>query len=68
MGMIVPRLMPSNKGRGPRPKNKRKRALMEYQLNAAKAYAQATARQYGSQGAASPVRHIDPASYKPSGN
>jgi hypothetical protein len=68
MGLFVPRLMPSNKGHGPRPKKKRKRALMEYQLNAAKAYAQASARKYGSQGAASPVRHIDPATYKLSEN
>jgi hypothetical protein len=65
MSLIVPRLMPSNKGRGPRPKNKRKRALMEYQLKAAREYAKASERKYGSQGAASPVRYIDPASYKP---
>jgi len=69
MSLIVPRLMPSNKGRGPLPKNKRKRALMKYQLTAAREYAKANERwRYGTLGAASPVRRIDPASYKPSGD
>jgi hypothetical protein len=65
MGLIVPKLIPPSKGRGRWPKSKKKRALWKYQLKAAKAYKQATERKYGSQGAASPVRRIDPASYKP---
>jgi hypothetical protein len=67
MGLITPKFLPPNKGRGPRPKNKRKRALMKYQLKAARAYKQAKERKHGSQGAASPVRHIDPKTYWPEG-
>ena len=51
MGMIVP--------------NERKRALMEYQLKAAKEFKKASDRKYGKLGAASRVRHIDTTGYIP---
>jgi hypothetical protein len=38
-------------------------ALQRYQLKAGGEYKRAIARQFGSQGAAGPVRHIDPADY-----
>jgi hypothetical protein len=54
-------------GKGPWPKSERKQALRRYQLDAAKAAKQASERRrYGTLGAASPVRKIDPADYKPS--
>lgn len=57
MTIITPRLGPQ-KGRWP--KNENKRALRRYQLEAAAEYARARKRRDGSQGAASPVRIIDP--------
>jgi hypothetical protein len=66
MGIIQPRLSPG-KGRWPRnKKNKEKRILhRRYLLNAAKEYKKAANRRaYGTLGAASAVRHIDPSEYK----
>jgi hypothetical protein len=47
------------------PKSKNKRALRKYRLNAAGEYKRANERRkYGTLGAASPVRHIDPKDYE----
>jgi len=55
-GMKVP------KGRFP--KSPHKKAKRRYQLRAAGEYKKAVERRYGSRGAASPVRRIDPATGK----
>jgi hypothetical protein len=60
-----PKLAPP-KGRWP--KSARKRAMLRYRLDAATEYKRAVERRkYGTLGAASKVRRIDPASYKPDG-
>ena len=58
MRFIQPKLSP-NKGRWP--KSEIKRARRRYLLTAGAAYKEAVRRRQGSQGAASAVRHIDPA-------
>jgi hypothetical protein len=65
MGQVENWELAPPKGRWP--KSKRKRALRKYQLDAAAAAKKAIARKYGSQGPASPVRRIDPATYKVEG-
>lgn len=53
-------------GKGRWPKDPNKHALRRYRLDAAKAARHASERRrYGTLGAASPVRKIDPASYTP---
>ena len=49
-------------GKGRWPKSKAKQAQRRYLLQAASEYNKAVQRKHGSQGAASDVRHIDPAS------
>jgi hypothetical protein len=61
MTIVTPKLSP---GKGGWSKSERKRALRRYQLNAAGAYKDAINRRDGSQGAASPVRKIDPVTGK----
>jgi hypothetical protein len=66
MGIERLRLSP---GKDRWPKSERKQALRRYQLDAATEYKRASdRRRYGTLGAASPVRKIDPASYKPDGS
>jgi hypothetical protein len=63
MGIEYSKLSP---GKGRWPKSPRKQALRRYQLDAATKYKRASERRrYGTLGAASPVRKIDPATYKP---
>jgi hypothetical protein len=57
-----PKLSP---GKGRWPKSERKQALRKYRLNAATEYKRAAERRkYGTLGAASPVRRIDPATVR----
>jgi hypothetical protein len=63
MGIEYSKLSP---GKGRWPKSPHRRAVRKYLLEAATEYKRASERRrYGTLGAASPVRKIDPASYKP---
>jgi hypothetical protein len=62
MGLEMP---PLNPGKDRLPKTKQTRALRRYRLKAAAEYRPAVKRKYGSIGAASPVRHIDPKGWTP---
>jgi hypothetical protein len=64
MGSEGSKLSPPGKGRSSWPK-RRKRALWKKQLSASKAAKRLKERKHGSQGTASPVRHIHPVTYKP---
>jgi hypothetical protein len=57
MDRIQPKLSP---GKGRWPKSPVKRLRREYLLKAGAEFKKAAKRRDGSQGAASPVRHIDP--------
>ncbi len=61
--VICPTLSP---GKGWRPKSQAKRERQRYLVKAAAEYKRAlTRKKYGSLGAASKVRRIDPATFKP---
>ncbi len=64
MSIITPKISP---GKGRWPKDDAKRGRRKALLEAGEAHKKASARKHGSQGAASPVRHIDPAEYKSDG-
>jgi hypothetical protein len=61
MTIITPKLSP---GKGRWPRSAAKRAKRRYLLRAAAQYKEASERRYGTLGAASPVRRIDPVTGK----